>query len=316
MTADGYNQAIAITRKLAQARGVADQKVGPAYLALGIAKSLGEEVPQYAAEFGGKRFVSALSCVPTAASDELDQLPSLHPDAGLKSLLCGKLKPFREGSLDAGRALEILLADRSVREEIASLLGIALSGKVCNAGDLFRSYSKLVFRGYFIGAVRYGIGSNKKLPDYVTGEADGEFEEQAKKFNEEKEQVATDLYSAIGVDSYFRGLLKLYGRVGSDLLLAVLANELTPYSKTPQDGITVRELAWTLDPGNYHHFASEIASEVEALVEEYNVLSYVEHPFADYSPLQKTVVPRDATLGALCSFLARGDGDSIDLASG
>jgi len=313
MATEGYNQAIAITRKLAQIKGVADQTVGAAYLALGIARSLGDEVSNHSANFGGQHFSSALSSIPIATSDELEQLPSLRPDANLKALLRGKLKPFREGTLDSGLALEILLTDRSVREEVASLLGIVLSEKSCNVADLFRHYSKLVFQGYLIGAVRYGIGFGKKLPDYVSGDGDREFEEKIEKFNQKKEKVAADLYSDIRPDSFFRGLLRQYGRVGAELLLAVLVNELTPYSKISQDGITVRELAWTLDPGNYHCFALEIVSEVEELVEEHEMLSYVKHPFSEYSALQKTVIPRDEALNTLCSHITRGNGENTDL---
>lgn len=300
MTSAEYNQVIAITRKLAKSRGVADKDVGAGYLAAGIAKALGENASAYAPGFAAKEFADALNRIPDASSDELDCLPPLHPDKQLKDLLCGKLKAFREGGLDASQAFKVLVEDPVVKADLARLLGIRPPADRPDVPGLVRRLTRLFHNGYHIGSIRYGRDNPAKASEYVCGSSDKEYLEAVRKFNNQKSDVFLDVYSDTVGSSYFRGLLRQYGLPGADLLLAVLVNELTPYSRSSENGITVRELVWALAPDCYHRLSGRAADEVEKLVKEHAALKYAEHPFVENSPLSASVMPVQDELDAFC----------------
>lgn len=304
MTSAEYNQVIAITRKLAKSRGVVDKDVGAGYLAAGIAKALGENASAYAPGFVAKEFATALNRIPDACSDELDCLPPLHPDKQLKDFLCGKLKAFREGGLDASQAFKVLVEDPAVKADLARVLGIRPPAERPDVPGLVRRLTKLFHNGYNIGTVRYGRDNRAKAAEYVCDSSDKEYLEAVRKFNEEKTAVALELYSE--TNGYFRGLLTQYGRFGADLLLAVLVNELTPYSRSAENGITVRELTWAVAPDSYHRLSGRTADEVNKLVKEYAALKYAEHPFVENSPLSATVTPHEDELNSFCHQIQEG----------
>lgn len=303
MNAQEYDNAIAVTRKLAREKGRDAEQVGCAYLAAGIAKALGAEITAKVTGLNSKKMAHALGHIPSADSEELEALPAVIPDDDLKKLLCHDLKGFRDGSLDSSSTLQRLLESKKVRHEFLRLLRLPVVESTQDVQDLVRQLSKLFHQGYLIGSVRYGLENKNHAPEYIAGSSDDEFQKAVENFNNRKLKVSTDVYGATSVRSYFRGLLRNYGPLGADTFLAVLVNEFTPYSQYCERGISIRELTWTIAPDAYLRLSGRVAKEVGRLVKEFGVLKYVNSEFYTVPALSSRVILVEDEIGRFSSVL-------------
>lgn len=301
-----YQQAIATTRKLAQSQGIKPGgQIDSAYLAAGIAKSLGEEVGSILDHLNLAGCREGLDEIESADATELEALPAVAPDAGLKSLLRSELGNYRSGGMTSKEALEILLSKENVRVNLARLLcGNAHYSQV-DITSILRKLTKNLQEGYRLGSIRYGYldSRTEAICDYGLGKRDREFGKALNSFYADKLYVSDMLYSANGKDSYFRGLLEQHGRLGADILLAVIVNSLTPYS-SDRRLISIREIAWTLAPDRYHAIAAKVAGEVERLVQEKEIVEKSWDNEIAASRLANKVAPTRSALGGFCWNIA------------
>lgn len=265
------NRAIAVVRKLARDYGTGrNTRIGPEYLAAGLLKVMGTDADGLLADLGIGTIATGLKRVPDASPDEKDRLPAAQPNQALANLLTGRLKPFIEGNADTAGTLRLLLADTAVVTALEGLVS-QLQHRQERAfhppiTDTVRALTRNLQTGYLLGRTYYSPSAKMPLPDYVSGKSESAFTEAVRGFDEERHKVRMAMYSGRRGHrrSVFERYMREFGPVAADVAFAVMINAMTPFTEGGGP-ISVREVAWALDPLRYHAIAGDVIEAARSL---------------------------------------------------
>jgi hypothetical protein len=299
-----YRRAIAITRKLALRRGIKpEQRVGPEYLAAGLARLLGEKADPALHAAGITDARQLLVVVPDASEAEMDQLPAVRPDERLTRLLQTSLKGFPNGAISVEQALRVLLADREVLTGIAVFVRVEAAEAAPDTQTSVRRLTRLLQRGYQLSHRRYETDSKNGDSDFATGVCDSDFEKVVKEFEAEKHEVDKLVYAGPRTKpvSFFEKNMREFGPLAADVLVAVTVNSVTPFTSR-EAGILVRDVAWTLRPRFPHEIAPAVVESAKTL-QDANKLRVFPEP--EFCHLESYLLPTEETLVEFGDFLRR-----------
>lgn len=263
----GNQEIVAIARKFAAARGHAKGDAVGAYILIGaIAKSLGAEAAgEILGPVGVKDVPGLLAMVPEASEDDL---PPLHPNDHLKKLVCNKLAGFFKGTMSAAEALRVLVAPENLTPEARQFLANPSAGPRAAANKeawvdtkaFLRNLSAFYQKRYHLGWLYYGATRKSGLSDFVSGESDEAFCKAVDDIYAEEAEAKKQLFD--GSDyrrSPLAGLRQQYGEDDVHILTAALLAEIGQVSDGP---LSVRELAWVMDPKYFHRTLGAVRSRV------------------------------------------------------
>jgi len=275
MTSQAENhshEVVAIARKFAVARGYAEGDSVGSYILIGaIAKHLGKEAADAILLSAGVKDVAGLlAVVPESAPD--GALPPLQPDKHLKEIILNKLSGFfKRGTMKAEDALKVLVAPENLTAQARQFLMHPLRGLCVVEGKkasidtkaFLRSLSAFYQRRYHLGALYHRVTRKSGLSDFASGDSDQEYHKAVDDVYAEEAKAQQRLF---GGSDYRRSplasLRQRYGEDGSHILTAALLAEIGQVGDGP---LSVRELAWVMDPKCFHRTLGTVRNQVRQL---------------------------------------------------
>lgn len=263
---------IATAREFAAAQGYAEGDVVSSYILIGaIAKHLGQEAAGVILQSAGVKDVAGvLAVVPEGVSE--GELPPLHPDDHLKEMVLHKLSGFfRDGSMEAEDALKVLVAPENLTAQARQfLMNPRLEPSITEGGnssvntkEFLRSLSAFYQRRYHLGALYHDVTRKSGLSDFSSGDSDEEFHKAVDDVYAEEAKAQRRLFA--GSDycrSPLAGLRQRYGEDDTHILTAALLAEIGQVGDGP---LSVRELAWVMDPKYFHRTLGAVRGRVREL---------------------------------------------------
>lgn len=304
-------KALAVTRKLARAVGVKpDEKIGSVFLIAGICKAIGQEHASDALRSAGVANVAELfEAIPDALPEDADRLPALRPDARLEAIMRGELSPFLAGDAPGEMALEVLLAPENVTDSVRRFLAdpgyIARSrknAKEFSTRELVRGLSDYIQLRYRLGRQYYSINAKTGHSDFARGNRDADFFSAVDDMYEAEREARQKLFGGSLYQSSPLGRYwKEYGEDAGHVLTMVLLSDMGQVGSGP---LSVREIAWCLDPKYFHRMLARARAAVRQLAKE-NIVELA--PEGNTIHLFQRVIATEPVLDDFLSFLRDQD---------
>lgn len=263
-------QVAALARTFATTRGHGKCDAVGAYVLIGaIAKCLGAEAAsQILGPVGVKDVDGLLAVVPQAFEDDL---PPLHPDDHLKNLIRNQLAGFFKGTMSAEEALRVLVAPENLTPEAqqflanprAELRDVADTRAWVDTRAFLRNLSAFYQKRYRLGWLYYGAMRKSGLSDFVSGESDEAFGKAVEDVYAEEAEAKKELFDSSDYRrSPLAALRQQYGEDDVHILTAALLAEIGQVSDGP---LSVRELAWVMDPKYFHRTLGAVRNQIRHL---------------------------------------------------
>lgn len=269
--ADTRNQEIvAIARQFASVQGYAEGDAVGSYILIGaIAKSLGEEnAGEILRSAGVKDVPGLLAVVPAAAEDNLSPL---RPDDHLKKLIRTVIAPFFKGTMPAEEALKLLVAAENLTPDARQFLTAPCAKRRVVEGRnawvdtkrFLRDLTAFYQKRYRLGWMYYGASRKGCLSDFVTGDSDEEFFKAVDDVYADEAKAKKEIFGGAAFRrSPLAGLRQRYGEDDTHILTAAMLAEIGLVSDGP---LSVRELAWVMDPKYFHRTLGAVQNRVRCL---------------------------------------------------
>lgn len=262
-----YEQAAIVARKYALARGHGpNDKAGAEVLVAGIAKAIGEGValPVLGA-LGVEDPQGFLKAIPAVEPEEVQNLPSLEPDAHLMALLKGELAGLRKGSLALTDALRILLSPENLTCGTRCALGIKEDPEVSapqtyDMRNMVRRLAGVYQKRFLLGRAYLEEKDKTGHVDFVTGGRDDAFSRAYRELLEEERNTFKEVFTGAAYRHSPLGSARAkYGERCAHILGALLLNEMGLVG----DGLMlVRELAYLVEPKRFYLVAGTVCKDV------------------------------------------------------
>jgi len=301
----GIAKSIALTRKLALSQFSGQNvAIGPEFLAAGILKSL-PDGGEYLKSCGLAHIATFMSSMPDALESEMDKVPPLQVTDELNLLLNSKLSGFKDGTLSAKDALRILLEIPGITDRLVTLSEDIQNRQnpVIGEREIMARVTRLFQYGYRLALTYYSPDSKIGISEFATEQPTQSFLKAADEYRKERDAVRSMMYSGPRKQkmSAYERYMRTYGPFTADVATAVVVNELTPYVC---DGslITVRDIAYTIAPYDYHRMAGKVIEAVQTLKKDALVRLF---PEPDYCQMFSGVLPTEALISDYTQYLGR-----------
>jgi len=260
-----------IARKFAYLCGVPPgQPVGPAFIVAALAKALGEgKVGELLGQHGVSDVKILLAAIPDCVQEEASEFPELRPNEDLRRLLKARLGEFFQGKMLAEEALKTLLeagtADiKDLLSDPRTLMrGWSKSVATKGTRDLLKKLTLYYQPRFHAGYNYYTVDAGSGTSDFMTGKRDKEFLEViSESYREETYAHYTLFSSRLYLDSPLGNVVLKHGPLGAHIVgISVLAEMGLVY----HGPISIHQIAWTLDPKNFHRMLGFTLEKVTEL---------------------------------------------------
>ena len=300
-------KSIAVTRKLAMSLFAGSNvPVGPEFLAAGILKAMphgGGEA--YLRQQGLDHVIPCLEFIPDASPADMDRLPPVILSDVLNQLLKGELSGFVAGQLSAPDALHALWKIPGIADRLVSLPMLKTASSDNGASVLMSRVTGLLQSGYRLACIYYSAKPDTSTSDFAVERNSQAYLRAVEDYRKERDSVHSLMYSGPRGKklSVFERYMRTYGPITADVASAVVVNELTPFVSGGSLA-TVRDIAYSIIPCDYHQMAGKVIEAVQTLKKESLIRLY---PEPDYCQMSSAVLPTETLTSDFTEYLGPSD---------
>lgn len=316
-----FNDVAVIARAIAVNHGLGpDDNAGKDLFLAALVKAVGPEEAGPLLVAAGFQNLQEILCRTTDV-DVLSAsgLPAIKPDADLRALLAGPLKGFREGTMSAIEALEVLLQGEKANHALAQSRGedaveeqlVACRPGLFDTKALVRNLTLVYQARYALGVQYGGRPSEQVFPDFVADPDNARLRSALREIHQKEISLWPDTFGSAAYEASPLGQVRReYGEIEAHLLGAVLLAEMNMVGGA--QGLCVRHLGYILDPANSFRVLGKARRAVRTL-QVAGLLETANCPGAGLH-LSCMVLPSESIMDEWDEFLAGGSigPDEID----
>jgi hypothetical protein len=299
-------KSIAVTRKLAVSIFArSDVPIGPEFLAAGILKAMTSGAETYLRQQGLNHVIPCLEFIPDASPADMDRLPPVILSDELNQLLKGELSGFVTGQLSAPDALHSLWKIPGLADRLVSLPMLKKANSGYGASELMSRVTGLLQFGYRLACTYYSEKSDTGMSDFAVDRNSQAYLQAVDDYRKQRDSVRAQMYSGPRGQklSVFERYMRSYGPIAADVATAVVVNELTPFVRGGSLA-TVRDIAYTIAPDDYHRMAGKVIEAVHTLRKNALVRLL---PEPDNCQMFSCVLPAETLISDFTQYLGPSD---------